>query len=105
MDIQEEINSELLRLGVPHTSLGAFQLDASKDPKVVRADCEGVTGTFDPQDLLSLLQRLPDNAGSTVVTEALRTRRIVVRDRASGFAWQLILFLDSPPWDLLWTRF
>ena len=30
-----------------------------------------VTGTFDPEDLLSLLQRLPDNAGSIVVTEAL----------------------------------
>ena len=72
MDIQEEINSELLRLGVPHTSLGAFQLDASQEPQVVRVDYEWVTGTFDPQDLLSLLQRLPDNTGSTVVVEAIR---------------------------------
>jgi hypothetical protein len=75
MDIQEEINSELLRLDVPFTSLGAFQLNASQEPQVVRVDYEGVTGTFDAQDLLSLLQRLPDNAGSTVVTEALRISR------------------------------
>ena len=54
---------------------GAFQLDASQDPHVVKVDYEGVTGTFDPQDLLSLLQMLPDNAGSTVVTEALRISR------------------------------
>ena len=72
MDIQEEINSELLRLGVPHTSLGAFQLATSQEPQVVKVDYEGVTGTFDPQDLLSLFQRWPDNVGSTVVTEALR---------------------------------
>ena len=57
MDIQEEINSELLRLGVPVTSLGAFQLDASQEPEVVRVHCEGVT--FDPQDFLSSFQRLP----------------------------------------------
>ena len=75
MDIQEEMNSELLRLDVPFTSLGAFQLDASQEPQVVRVDYEGVTGTFDPQDLLSLLQRLPDNTGSTVVAEALRISR------------------------------
>ena len=75
MDIQEELNSELLRLGVPLPSLGAFQLDASQEPHVVKVDYEGVTGTFDPQDLLSLLQRLPDNTGSTVVAEALRISR------------------------------
>ena len=72
MDIQEEITSELLRLDVPFTSLGGFQFDPSQEPKVVRVDYEGVTGKFDPQDLLSLLQRLPDNAGSTVVVEAIR---------------------------------
>ena len=75
MDIQEEINSELLRLGVPVTSLGAFHLDASQEPQVVKVDYEGVTGTFDPQDLLSLLQDLPDKAGSIVVVEAIRIYR------------------------------
>ena len=75
MDIQEEINSELLRLGVPHTSLGAFQLDASQEPQAVKVDYEGVTGTFDPEDLLSLLQDLPDKAGSIVVVEAIRIYR------------------------------
>jgi hypothetical protein len=75
MDIQEEIRSELLRLDVPFTSLGAFQFDSSQEPKVVTVDYEGVTGKFDPQDLLSLLQRLPDNAGSTVVVEAIRISR------------------------------
>ena len=75
MDIQEEINGELLRLGVPLPSLGAFQLDASQEPQVVKVDYEGVTGTFDPEDLLSLLQDLPDKAGSTVVIEAIRIYR------------------------------
>ena len=55
MDIQEEIRSEPLRLDVPVTSLGGFQLDQSKDPAVIRVDYEGVTGTFDPEDLLALL--------------------------------------------------
>ena len=75
MDIQEEINSELLRLDVPVTSLGAFQLDASQEPQVINVDYEGVTGTFDPEDLLSLLQDLPDKAGSIVVVEAIRIYR------------------------------
>ena len=38
-------------------------------------DIQGVTGTFDPQDLLSLLQDLPDKAGSIVVVEAIRIYR------------------------------
>jgi hypothetical protein len=63
MDIQEEIRSELLRLDVPITSLGGFQFDSSQEPKEVRVDYEGVTGTFDPQDLLSLLKILPVNSG------------------------------------------
>jgi len=71
MDIQEEIRSELLRLDVPFADLGGFQF-TSQEPKVVTVNYEGVTGTFDPQDLLSLLQRLPSNAGSTVVVEAIR---------------------------------
>jgi hypothetical protein len=75
MDIQEEINSELLRLDVPFTSLGAFQLDASQEPKEVRVDYEGVTGTFDPEDLLSLLEKFPNRAESTVVVEAIRLSR------------------------------
>jgi hypothetical protein len=75
MDIQEEMNSELLRLDVPFTSLGAFQLDASQERQVVRVDYEGVTGTFDPQDLLSLLKILPDRAGSIVIVEAIRLSR------------------------------
>ena len=74
MDIQEEINSELLRLGVPHPSLGTFQMDASQKPQVVKVlDYEGVTGAFD--QICSLLKILPDQAGSTVVVEALRTSR------------------------------
>ena len=72
MDIQEEIRSELLRLDVPITSLGGFQFDSSQEPKEVRVDYEGVTGTFGPQDLLSLLKVLPDRAGSIVVVEAIR---------------------------------
>jgi hypothetical protein len=72
MDIQEEIRSELLRLDVPITSLGGFQFDSSQEPKEVRVDYEGVTGTFDPQDLLSLLKILRDRAGSIVVVEAIR---------------------------------
>ena len=75
MDIQEEIKNELARLDVPTTSLGGFQLDSSQEPNVIRVDYEGVTGTFDPQDLLSLLQDLPDKAGSTVVIEAIRIYR------------------------------
>jgi hypothetical protein len=75
MDIQEEIKKELIRLDVPITSLGGFQLDQSQEPNVIRVDYEGVTGTFDPRDLLSLLQDLPDNAGSTVVVEAIRIFR------------------------------
>jgi len=75
MDIQEEIRSELLRLDVPITSLGGFQFDSSQEPKTVRVDYEGVTATFDPQDLLSLLQILPDRAGSIVVVEAMRLSR------------------------------
>jgi len=72
MDVPEEIRSELLRLDVPITSLGGFQFDSSQEPKEVRVDYEGVTGTFDPQDLLSLLKVLPDRAGSIVVVEAIR---------------------------------
>jgi hypothetical protein len=72
MDIQEEIKSELVRLDVPLTSLGGFQFDSSEEPKEVKVDYEGVTGTFDPEDLLSLLKILPDQAGSIVVVEALR---------------------------------
>ena len=72
MDIQEEVRSELLRLNVPITSLGGFQFDSSEEPKEVRVDYEGVTGTFDPEHLLSLLKILPDRAGSIVVVEALR---------------------------------
>ena len=75
MDIQEEIQKELLRLDVPLTSLGGFQFDPSQEPKAVKVDYEGVTGTFDPEDLLSLLQKLPDKAGSTVVVEAIRLSR------------------------------
>ena len=75
MDIQEEIRNELVRLDVPTTSLARFQLDSSQEPNVIRVDYEGVTGTFDPQDLLSLLQDLPDKAGSTVVIEAIRIYR------------------------------
>ena len=75
MDIQEEINSELIRLDVPTTSLAGFQLDSSQEPNVIRVDYEGVTGRFDPQELLSLLQDLPDKAGSTVVIEAIRIYR------------------------------
>jgi hypothetical protein len=38
----------------------------------VWSNYEGVTGTFDPEDLLSLLKILPDRAGSIVVVEAIR---------------------------------
>ena len=75
MDVQEEIRNELLRLNVPTTSLAGFQLDSFQEPNVIRVDYEGVTGTFDPQDLLSLLRDLPDKAGSTVVIEAIRIYR------------------------------
>ena len=75
MDIQEEIRNELARLDVPTKSLAGFQLDSSQEPNVIRVDYEGVTGTFDPQDLLSLLQDLPDKAGPTVVIEAIRIYR------------------------------
>jgi hypothetical protein len=43
MDIQEEIKNELIRLDVPITSLGGFQLDQSQEPNVIRVDYEGVT--------------------------------------------------------------
>ena len=73
MGIEEEIkNDELLRLGVPIKRLRGFRLDESQEPNVIRVDYEGVTGTFDPEDLLSLLKILPDQAGSIVVVEALR---------------------------------
>jgi hypothetical protein len=75
MDIQEEIRSELIRLDVPTTTLAGFLLDSSQEPAVIRVDYEGVIGTFDPQDLLSLLRDLPDKAGSTVVIEAIRIYR------------------------------
>ena len=76
MDIQEEIRNELLRLDIPVTSsFGGFQFDSSEEPKEIRIDYEGATGTFDPQDLLSLLKKLPDKAGSTVVVEAVRLSR------------------------------
>jgi hypothetical protein len=75
MDIQEEIKKELIRLDVPITSLGGFQLDQSQEPNVISVDYEGVTGTFDPEDLLSLLRDLPDKAGSIVVVEAIRIYR------------------------------
>ena len=57
---------------MPITVLGGFQLDPSQEPKAIRVDSEGVTGTFDPEDLLSLLKILPDRAGSIVVVEAIR---------------------------------
>jgi hypothetical protein len=74
MGIEGEIRNELTRLNVPVTSLRGFWLDQSQDPNVsvIRIDYEGVTGTFDPEDLLSLLKKLPDQAGSIVVTEAIR---------------------------------
>ena len=75
MDIQEEMRNELMRLDVPITSLGGFQFESSEEPKEVKVDYEGVTGTFDPEELLSLLKKLPDKAGSTVVTEAIRLSR------------------------------
>ena len=75
MDVQGEIRSELLRLDVSITSLGGFQFDSSQEPKEVRVDYEGATGTFDPEDLLSLLKKLPDRAGSMVVVEAIRLSR------------------------------
>jgi len=74
MDIKEEIRNEL-RLDVPTTSLAGFQLEQSQEPNVIRVDSEGVTGTFDPQELFSLLQDLPDKAGSAVVIEAIRIYR------------------------------
>ena len=75
MGVQEEIRDELVRLNVPITSLGGFQFDPSQEPEAIRVDYESVTGTFDPQDLLSLLKKLPDGAGSTVVVEAMRISR------------------------------
>jgi len=43
------------------TSLGGFQFEPSQEPKAVREpNYEGVTGTFDPEDMLSLLKKLPD---------------------------------------------
>ena len=75
MGVQEEIRDELVRLNVPITSLGGFQLDSSQEPEAIRVDYEGVTGRFNPQDLLSLLKKLPDGAGSTVVVEAMRISR------------------------------
>ena len=72
MDIEEEIRIELVRLGV---SWGGFQHAVSQERQVVRVDYEGVTGTFDPPDLLSLLKKLPNKSGSTVVVEALRISR------------------------------
>ena len=71
MDIQEEIRNELIRLDMPVTSWGGFQLDRSRDPAVIRVDYEGVTGA----DLLTLLRNLPDEAGSIVVVEAIRLSR------------------------------
>jgi hypothetical protein len=44
MDIQEEIRNELIRLDVPNTSLGGFQLDTSQEPNMIKVDYEGVTG-------------------------------------------------------------
>ena len=42
---------------------------------MIRVDYEGVTGAFDPEDLLTLLRNLPDKAGSIVVVEAIRLSR------------------------------
>jgi hypothetical protein len=67
--------SRRIGLNVPFTSLGGFELDQSQEPNVIRVDYEGVTGTFDPEELLSLLQDLPDKAGSIVVGEAIRIYR------------------------------
>jgi hypothetical protein len=58
MDIQEEIRSELLRLNVPITSLGGFQFDPSQESKAMKVDFEGVTGTFEPEDLLFIAQEI-----------------------------------------------
>ena len=71
MGIEEEIRNKLIRLNVAVTSLGGFRLDQSQDSNVsvIRIDYAGVTGTFDPEDLLSLLKKLPDQAGSIVVTK------------------------------------
>ena len=75
MDIEEEIRNELIRLNVPITGLGGFQFEPPQEPKAIKVDYEGATGTFDPVDLLSLLKNLPDRAGSTVVVEAIRLSR------------------------------
>ena len=75
MGVQEEIRDELVRLNVPITSLGGFQFDPSQESKAMKVDFEGVTGTFEPEDLLSLLKKLPDRAGSIVVVEAIRLSR------------------------------
>ena len=75
MGVQEELTDELVRLNVPITSLGGFQFDPSQEPETIRVDYEGVTGTFGLQDLLSLLKKLPDRAGSIVVVEAIRLSR------------------------------
>jgi len=73
MGIEEEIRNELIRLNVTVTSLREFRLDQSQDPNVsvITIDYEGLTRMFDPEDLLSLLKKLPDQAGSIVVTEAI----------------------------------
>jgi len=42
------------------TSLGGFQFEPSQELKRSGPNYEGVTGTFDPEDLLSLLKKLPD---------------------------------------------
>jgi hypothetical protein len=54
--------------------LGGLRPDQFQDPKVnvIKVDYEGVIGTFDPEDLLSLLKKSPNQAGSRVVTEAIR---------------------------------
>jgi len=79
MNIQEEIRSELLRLDVPFTDLGGFQFDPSQEPKVVRVDYERVTGTFDSQNLLSLLQRLPITPGQQWSLKLFVSRVSVVK--------------------------
>ena len=75
MDIQAKIRNELLRLNMPIASLGGFQLDPSQQPAAIRVDYEDVTGTFAPRDLLRLLRKLPDGAGSIVVVQAIRLSR------------------------------
>lgn len=76
MGIDEEIRNEFIGLNVASHELGGFRLDQSQDPNVsvIRIDYEGVTGMLDPEDLLSLLEKSPDQAGSVGVTEAIRIR-------------------------------